>query len=53
VPEDDRGVLWRDPVSAISWPVDHPIISERDRGHQPLSATPEDLLPRYEPEPMF
>jgi dTDP-4-dehydrorhamnose 3,5-epimerase len=52
VPEDDRGVLWSDPATAIAWPVDQPIISERDRGHRPLSATPEDLLPRYESAPL-
>ena len=29
-PEDERGILWNDPDVAVEWPVDSPILSERD-----------------------
>lgn len=30
-PESERGVRWDDPAMAISWPLDNPIISVKDR----------------------
>ncbi|KAA3633178.1 MAG: dTDP-4-dehydrorhamnose 3,5-epimerase [Proteobacteria bacterium] len=30
-PESERGVAWDDPVIAIDWPVDQPLLSEKDR----------------------
>lgn len=36
-PEHDQGVLWCDPDIGITWPVSHPILSEKDR-NQPLLA---------------
>jgi dTDP-4-dehydrorhamnose 3,5-epimerase len=30
-PLTERSIRWNDPDLAISWPVDHPILSERDR----------------------
>ena len=33
----DRGVRWDDPVLGIQWPVDDPILSERDHELPPLS----------------
>jgi dTDP-4-dehydrorhamnose 3,5-epimerase len=30
-PEDEGGLLWNDPDVGISWPVEFPIISERDK----------------------
>ena len=32
-PDCARGVRWDDPCFTIQWPVDQPIISERDRGY--------------------
>jgi dTDP-4-dehydrorhamnose 3,5-epimerase len=32
-PNDDGGLRWNDPDVGINWPVDRPIISERDRNH--------------------
>ena len=34
-PAHDRGIFWDDPEIAIRWPIDDPILSERDQ-HQPL-----------------
>ena len=33
--ENDRGMLWNDPAVGVKWPVDNPIISEKDK-QQPL-----------------
>jgi dTDP-4-dehydrorhamnose 3,5-epimerase len=33
-PDDERGLLWSDPDLGIDWPVQQPILSERDR-HNP------------------
>ncbi|MBP3967006.1 dTDP-4-dehydrorhamnose 3,5-epimerase [Paenibacillus lignilyticus] len=37
-PEHDRGIAWNDPLLAIDWPATNPILSDKDRGHPPLSA---------------
>src|SRR2546423_10465439 len=31
VPDDQRGVLWNDPVIGIRWPVQEPVLSDQDR----------------------
>lgn len=31
--ESERGIIWNDPDLAIEWPVDTPILSDRDRSH--------------------
>ena len=35
-PADEGGVMWNDPVLAIRWPTDTPVVSPRDRAHPPL-----------------
>lgn len=30
-PEHEAGIIWNDPALGITWPVTHPIVSERDR----------------------
>lgn len=35
-PEHDRGILWNDPDLGIKWPVDTPILSEKDTKHPRL-----------------
>ncbi|WP_077329105.1 dTDP-4-dehydrorhamnose 3,5-epimerase [Virgibacillus siamensis] len=34
-PEHDKGIRWNDPDIAVDWPVDEPILSEKDQ-HQPF-----------------
>jgi dTDP-4-dehydrorhamnose 3,5-epimerase len=45
-PADELGIAWSDPVLGISWPVEHPILSERDRKN-PTIAQLGDRLPAY------
>ncbi len=44
-PGDEGGVLWSDPEIGIEWPVEHPIISDKDKKYQRLS--------EYLPEQLF
>lgn len=46
MPEDENGILWSDPDIAIEWPLDHPIISEKDDRLPLLSDLPPDQYPR-------
>jgi len=34
--DHDRGILWNDPQIGIQWPVDHPILSEKDKANPVL-----------------
>ena len=47
-PDDDHGVHWRDERSGITWPVESPILSAKDRRYAPLDPAREDL-PMFEP----
>ncbi len=48
-PSDELGVAWNDPALAIDWRVEEPILSDRDRGHLPLSRILE-RLPTFKTE---
>jgi dTDP-4-dehydrorhamnose 3,5-epimerase len=37
-PPSERGLIWNDPEVGIVWPIQDPILSERDRKHPGLSA---------------
>jgi len=44
---DEYGILWADPSVGINWPINNPILSEKDRSYPRLSEVAEDLLPTY------
>lgn len=46
-PGDEYGVLWSDPDIDIVWPIENPILSEKDSKNPKLSDIPEDQLPVY------
>jgi dTDP-4-dehydrorhamnose 3,5-epimerase len=43
---DEIGLAWNDPALNISWGMDCPLLSDRDRTHRVLAAL-SDYLPRY------
>ena len=43
--EGERSLLWNDPAIGIQWPVERPIMSEKDRVNPPLAAIPEHDFP--------
>ncbi len=46
-PEDEGGICWNDPQLGIHWPVETPILSDRDQAYTPLSRMAPDRLPSY------
>ena len=38
-PQAEAGLLWNDPALAINWEVPEPILSEKDKGWMPVSAS--------------
>ena len=44
----ETSVLWNDPKIAIEWPIDAPVLSEKDRVASPLAELPPERLPYYE-----
>jgi dTDP-4-dehydrorhamnose 3,5-epimerase len=49
-PTDEAGVAWNDPDLNITWGVDDPVLSARDRRYKRLKEIPPERLPRYEPK---
>ena len=47
-PGDEYGVLWSDPTIDIVWPVENPILSEKDAKNPELNHIHEEDLPLYE-----
>ncbi|MFV1976630.1 MAG: dTDP-4-dehydrorhamnose 3,5-epimerase [Candidatus Scalindua sp.] len=46
-PDDEYGVLWSDPTIRIDWPVEVPIVSDKDKQFPGLKDAPEQHLPIY------
>ncbi len=46
-PDDEYGVLWSDPTIGIDWPVEVPIVSDKDKQFPGLQDVPEQHLPIY------
>jgi len=44
-PGDEYGVLWSDPEIGIDWPVEHPILSQKDLENHTLNQISEGHLP--------
>jgi len=47
-PEAEVGVAWDDPAIGIPWPIENPLLSDKDREHLRLADIDPSLLPRYE-----
>jgi dTDP-4-dehydrorhamnose 3,5-epimerase len=45
-PESEVGIAWNDPTIGIEWPIDNPVLSDRDRT-LPLLAAQLDRLPVF------
>lgn len=43
---DEFGIAWNDPVVAMPWGIDKPVLSPRDAGNPFLSDIPPEYLPR-------
>lgn len=46
-PMDERGIGWNDPSLNISWPVDKPILSDKDRANPTLRMIEPTELPEF------
>ena len=46
-PEAERGIQWNDPDIGVRWPVDRPVISEKDAKCPRLRDVDRDTLPIY------
>jgi len=46
-PEDEGGILWSDPDLAIDWPIEKPLLSDKDSRLPRLADVPPERLPVY------
>jgi dTDP-4-dehydrorhamnose 3,5-epimerase len=46
-PGDEYGIFWNDPAIGIQWPVDKPILSEKDNRNPRVGDMPETDLPLF------
>lgn len=44
---DEGGVLWNDPEIGVNWPIENPLLSDKDKNYLCLSDISHDLLPKY------
>ena len=45
-PQYEHGILWNDPDIGIKWPVDNPVLSDKDKQFPRLKDIPDDQLPK-------
>ncbi len=45
-PEDEIGIKWNDPAIGIDWPIQNPVLSDKDKGLFPLNEISSEKLPR-------
>jgi dTDP-4-dehydrorhamnose 3,5-epimerase len=50
-PDDELGLAWDDPAVGAGWPLDDPILSDRDRSNPQRAAIAPGLLPQPAPRP--
>jgi len=48
-PDDEHGVIWKDPALNIDWRVEDPLLSEKDARFLPLKEISSEYLPMYKP----
>lgn len=46
-PDDERGILWSDPAIGIDWPIEEPIVSDKDGNYPLLGDLSPQQLPRH------
>ena len=46
-PASERGIIWNDPILQIEWPVEQPILSDKDMTYQSIEQIPREELPVY------
>jgi dTDP-4-dehydrorhamnose 3,5-epimerase len=46
-PDDEGGIIWSDQDINIKWPVEEPVISEKDKRHPKLSSLSAEQLPSF------
>lgn len=46
-PADDRGIRWNDPAIGIDWPLENPVVSEKDKALPVLEDQLQENLPVY------
>ncbi len=47
-PSTGMGIIWNDPDIGIDWPIDEPILSQKDSALPRLKDIPAEKLPQYE-----
>ena len=47
-PEDEIGIIWNDQTIGIDWPIEAPLLSDKDKTLLPLADISADKLPKYE-----
>lgn len=47
-PECELSVLWNDPAIGIEWPIDAPVLSDKDRAAKALADVDKEQLPRWQ-----